>query len=477
MNPFRYFRTSFPVAFRGSVVSAVVLTLLLIAWGSMAAGEHRRAVPASRQKTQAAHGYELIRHKAYLPPDFDQDVFDSLWTVWPEPLRSRARKASAADRRKMAFSRYGLVEPPGTAGKGPALGYTSDGKGGWVMNCLACHGGKVAGRVIPGVPNSLYALQTLTEDVRAVKVRLKKPWSHMDYGSLKIPLGNSNGTTNAVVFGVALGALRDADMNVRRPNHIPKLLHHDLDPPPFWNVRKKTRLYADGFIVKTHRPLLQFILLPSISGKTVRSWDGDFQDILAWIESLTPPKYPWPIDNRLAARGRTLFNRRCSRCHGTYGPGGQYAEKIIPLKVAGTDPLRLRALSVDARRQMRISWMSHYGKDDVIVDPGGYVAPPLDGIWASAPYFHNGSVPTLWHVLHPDKRPTVWKRSEDGYDRTRTGLEITTFAKMPASVRTAAERRRYFDTTRPGKSAAGHRFPDRLSEQEKQAVLEYLKTL
>jgi hypothetical protein len=101
----------------------------------------------------------------------------------------------------------------------------------------------------------------------------------------------------------------------------------------------------------------------------------------------------------------------------------------------------------------------------------------LDGIWASAPYLHNGSVPTLWHLLHPDERPTIWTRTEDGYDQSRVGLEATALEKLPATVTTAADRRRYFDTRLPGKSSAGHLFPNELSEDEKLAVLEYLKTL
>ena len=121
--------------------------------------------------------------------------------------------------------------------------------------------------------------------------------------------------------------------------------------------------------------------------------------------------------------------------------------------------------------------MSRYGKDPVILDPKGYVAPPLNGIWASAPYFHNGSVPTLWHVLHPETRPAGWKRTEEGYDQKRIGLEVTEFEKIPADITLGSERRTYFDTRPPGKSAAGHLFPNALNEAEKRAVLEYLKSL
>ena len=96
----------------------------------------------------AERGYQWLTTKAFLPADFDQEVFDNLWKVWPAELREKAARAAPDERRRMAFSRYGLVERPDSDGTGPALGYVADGKGGWVMNCLACHTGKVAGRLV-----------------------------------------------------------------------------------------------------------------------------------------------------------------------------------------------------------------------------------------------------------------------------------------------------------------------------------------
>ncbi len=477
---------------RADVVAPFLFTVLLTVSSTTAA--QQIAPPHAESRSAAIHepsperGYHILRTKGFLPPDFDQQVFDELWKMWPEPLISKAREATAAERRRMTFSRYGLMEDPPdkaeNAGddqdkktKTTALGYVDDGNGGWIMSCLACHAGKVAGRVIPGLPNSHFALQTLTEDVRFTKLRLLKPFAHLDLASLKLPLGSTHGTTNSVVFGVVLGALRDRDMKVDRARPVPKQVHHDMDAPPLWNVRKKSKLYIDGFAPKNHRVLMQFMLLPANDQKTVQGWEADFRDILAWIESLEPPKYPWEIDRALAARGETLFNKTCSKCHGTYGKDASYPERTIPIDEVKTDPVRLRALTVEHRRWMRDGWLSRYGKDPVNVDPTGYVAPPLDGIWASAPYFHNGAVPTLWHVLHPNQRPAIWKRTEDGYDRDKLGLEVTTFNKLPIGVTAAAERREYFQTHRPGKSAAGHEFPNVLTDDEKQAVLEYLKTL
>jgi mono/diheme cytochrome c family protein len=432
---------------------------------------------ALERMSPAERGYHWLTTKAFLPPDFDDDIFDSLWTVWPAELQERAKSAAPAERRKMAFSRYGLIERPGSDGTGPALGYLSDGKGGWVMNCLACHSGKVAGQAILGSPNSNFALETLVDEVRQRKLQMGRPLAHMDKGGLTMPLGTTRGTTNAVIFGVALGSLRDRDLNLRRDFKVPQFVHNDVDAPAFWNVRRKTRLYADGFAVKSHRLLLQFVMLPRNSGETLRGWEAEFRDILAWIESLEPPKYPWEIDRALAATGQALFEQNCAKCHGTYGANGRYPNKIVPIDKIRTDPTRLQSLTVTRRQDMRDSWLGDYGKEEYVLDPQGYVAPPLNGIWASAPYLHNGSVPTVWHLLHPGERPIVWRRTEDGYDQKKVGLEITAFDRLPDEAISAAERREFFDTRRSGKSAAGHLFPDELSEDEKQAVLEYLKTL
>lgn len=432
---------------------------------------------SAAEESLAERGWRLLRTKTYLPPDFDQQVFDELWKVWPEPERSRAAAATPAERRQMTFSRYGLMEAPDGDGTGPALGYVDNGNSGWVMNCFACHGGKVAGRVIPGLPNSHTALHSLTEDVRLTKLRLFKKPGHLDLASLKMPLGTSHGTTNSVIFGVALGNLRDRDMNIERARPEPKLVHHDMDPPPFWNVKKKRSLYADGFAPKNHRVLMQFMLLPSNGPDKLREWEPDYQAVMAWIEAQTPPKYPNAVDEPLAVTGQKLFEQHCSECHGRYGKDAHYEQITVPIDVVKTDRVRLDALNPEHRTWMQVGWLSRFGADAVDVDPKGYVAPPLDGIWASAPYFHNGSVPTLWHVLHPDQRPAVWKRTEDGYDQQKVGLEISTFDAVPEAARTPYEKRQYFDTRAFSKSAAGHDFPNRLKPDEKAAVLEYLKTL
>ncbi len=423
-------------------------------------------------------GFDLLRSKAYLPADFDQDVFDALWTTWPEPLRSRAEQAPVEERRRMAMERYGLDPDPADPSR--SLQYVRGADGAWTMSCLACHQGQVAGRVIPGVPNSNYALETLTEEVRLVKVKQRKPFGHMDMGSLLLPLGTTNGTTNAVIFGVALMRHRDAELNIiQRPPRF-DLVHHDMDAPAWWHYRRRTGLYADGFAPKGHRMLMQFLLVKENGPEKFAEWENEFRAIQSWLESLEPPRWPWAIDAALAEQGSAVFTSHCASCHGTYGPESEYPERMVAIDEIGTDRVRFDSLTLEGRSALNNSWFGHHGGDVERLrnrEPTtGYVAPPLDGVWATAPYFHNGSVPTLWHVLHPDERPAAWRRTRAGYDQTRVGLEIATAEAVPAKL-PSAERRGWFDTAKPGKSAAGHDFPAALDEAEKRAVLEYLKTL
>ncbi len=432
----------------------------------------------------ATRGRSHLLSRGYLPPDFDQAVFDELWTTWEEPLRGRAERASVAERRRMAMDRYGLLPHPDDPSR--TLQYVVGPDGSWTMSCLACHQGQVASQTIPGLPNSNYALETLTEEVRLVKVRQRKAFGHMDMGSLLLPLGTTNGTTNAVIFGVALMRHRDAELNiVSRPPRF-DLVHHDMDAPAWWHYRTRRSLYIDGFAPKGHRMLMQFLLVKENGPERFREWENEFRDIEAWISALAPPAWTGPLDRPLAERGREVFAAHCAGCHGT---PGSYPERLVPIADIGTDRVRLDSLSAKERGDLNDSWFGHAGADTARpADPNavdftarlegrGYVAPPLDGVWATAPYLHNGSVPTLWHLLHPAERPAVWRRSPTGYDTARVGLEVDSLTDMPTGPVTSAVRRSYFDTRKPGKSAAGHDFPDALDEAEKTAVLEYLKTL
>ncbi len=423
-------------------------------------------------------GYRFLTETVLIPPDFNADTFDDVWKSWPQTLKVQAEALSPDDRRKMAFQRYGLT-PRRNDDSGKPLQYVVGADGGWSMNCFACHGGTVYGTPMAGSPNNRFALQSLTEETFATKLRQGKPPSRMDLGSLAIPLGTTNGTTNAVVFGMGLMDQRDEKLN--RMLSSPKFFtNHDMDAPPWWYFFKRPSMYIDGFAEKGHRGLMQFTLVPENGPDFYHRYENDFRNVLTYITSLRPPKYTGPIDKELSDAGRLLFEANCSECHGTYGTDWSYPNRRIPIDEIGTDPVRLTALTVAGRQKYSRSWFAHSGEADeqkTLVSPDGYVAPPLDGVWASAPYLHNGSVPTLWHLMHPDQRPQVWHPVSTAMDSEKVGLEIEEVSQVPESEPDVVLRRSYFDTRQFGKKNSGHDFPNRLSEAEKTAVLEYLKSL
>src|SRR5262249_26442492 len=114
----------------------------------------------------------------------------------------------------------------------------------------------------------------------------------------------------------------------------------------------------------------------------------------------------------------------------------------------------------------------------------GYQAPPLDGIWATAPYLHNGSVPTLHALLQSSTRPRRFTRPPstgfEHYDTVHVGWKFT---EVRADELAATARRSPFqvkfivDTARFGLSNRGHTFGHRPSEAQRMDLIEYLKTL
>jgi mono/diheme cytochrome c family protein len=227
------------------------------------------------------------------------------------------------------------------------------------------------------------------------------------------------------------------------------------------------------------------LLSPLNSAAHIKKQEHVFADIHAFVMSVEAPKYPFAVDAGLAERGRGLFNDACARCHGTYGAGGKYPNKIVALDVVGTDARLARALTRKNIDHFNKSWLGKEKAPDgsyyTFEETEGYQAPPLDGVWATAPYFHNGSVPTIEHVLNSRARPKIFTRSyrtgKEDYDAERIGWKVTALDQSPSADLPGFERRKVFDTTVPGRSNAGHTFGDPLTDSERRAVIEYVKTL
>jgi hypothetical protein len=252
----------------------------------------------STMPAEASRGYRHLIETPYLPPDFDDDVARRLASqTWKQSEANTNTKANAVDDYDLArafWQRFGLTERPRLSDINNTLNlseaaesknflpaplqYIVNSDGTYVMNCFACHGGKVNGVSYPGAPNNSYALQTLTEEVRSAKLQMGKPLSHMDVGSAFLPLGTTRGSSNAVMFGVALMHFRDADLNVISWRPAPKLVNHDMDPPPWWHFKKKHHIYIDGFAQKGHRGLMQFMLVRQNGPEKFRAWESDFKD-------------------------------------------------------------------------------------------------------------------------------------------------------------------------------------------------------
>jgi hypothetical protein len=112
-------------------------------------------------------------------------------------------------------------------------------------------------------------------------------------------------------------------------------------------------------------------------------------------------------------------------------------------------------------------------------------------VWATAPYFHNGSVPTVEAVLNSKLRPEIWERSQDpfAYDLESMGVLFQAVssdeleagnrkrATAPYMSRESLDQMFVYDTTGFGRGNMGHRFGDSLTQDERLAIMEFLKSL
>lgn len=232
------------------------------------------------------------------------------------------------------------------------------------------------------------------------------------------------------------------------------------------------------------------------------------------LQELKPPAWPQEIlgeiDASRYASGKALFAENCSGCHGVQVIKGtnEWHVPVIPLDRIATDsnhainfagrrydasklgidtPLSaaegLHAVAVPIKRQAYLNagipeneWPIYDGfgrSNDVNPSPCGYKARPLMGVWATAPFLHNGSVPTIYDMLSP-ARPETFRVGENDIDTVKVGLSAGT---SPEAIT--------IDTALPGNSNSGHWFTDdetqsgrigpQLSEDERYALIEYLK--
>lgn len=234
------------------------------------------------------------------------------------------------------------------------------------------------------------------------------------------------------------------------------------------------------------------------------------------LESIQPPHWPQgvlgQIDGVRAKRGAQLFSQNCAGCHGVRAIAGakteEWSVKVLPLTVIATDPMQAMnfrnttydgtklglSIHTDAATGLRVvtdavrtqayrdaqipaaQWgaFDGFGRSNLVTAPCGYKARPLVGVWATPPFLHNGSVPTVFDLLS-ESRPVKFVVGSTEYDPAKLGLSQ---AAAPNTV--------IFDTTAVGNSNAGHWFTDdqarsgrigrRLTDDQRYDLIEYLKT-
>jgi mono/diheme cytochrome c family protein len=245
------------------------------------------------------------------------------------------------------------------------------------------------------------------------------------------------------------------------------------------------------------------------------------------LEDLTKqmgsPRWPWSIDQKLARRGAKIFRDNCVTCHGDGKGKPPWKTQIVAAKDVRTDFRELELLKRKAKtgvlegeqpfdesnpeplgkedhayrvlfaavtnsllsapppkekdqalRSLRLEAESSKAKlrrSFIVAPEGGYEARVLDGVWAAAPYLHNGSVPTLTELLEPAAKRKASFEVGPAYDRGAVGLAAKQTQFKATMVTT--------DCSNPnsGNSRCGHEYGTTLTARQKRALIEYLKKL
>ncbi|WP_437497421.1 di-heme-cytochrome C peroxidase [Sorangium sp. So ce1099] len=365
--------------------------------------------------------------------------------------------------------------------------------------------------------------------VRALRARMEKMLAG---ARLQAFTGGAGAHATVAGFGRldALGRagnllLGQLDPKSLRVTNAPVDYPHLWDAPTYdwvqWNgsiMQPMTRNIAEALGVGTHTQLV-----PESQGTRVHVQSSIRVDNLRLldqqVEKLRAPRWPehlfGRIDQERAARGRLLYSAHCARCHEPeLTPPNEHGKRfrramMSPLDEIGTDPTdavsfsertvdlgalglgrmgmaQALALGTQAIRdtkyeayglspEQRLAWDGY--RPNVWRAPLAYKARDLRGIWATAPYLHNGSVPSLYELLLPaDRRSKRFYLGSTELDPRRVGLRVEPFQGGFELV-----------TDLIGNSNAGHEYRDgprekgvigpALTEDERWDLVEYLKTL
>ena len=360
-------------------------------------------------------------------------------------------------------------------------------------NCLSCHGDRspADGSLIIGLGNSTadntvdVAQQFgLIDNVVKARYTTNSPewraYYPLSRGFTSIApfiKTETRGVNPADKIFAALSAFRNGKNLtwLDQPQFVIPTRVVPTDVPAWWLMHKKNALYYDGIgRGEFGRLSMATALVSMLDSSEARKIDANFNDVMAYIRSIRPPQYPFTIDQNLLEKGKSIFNMQCAKCHGTYGPTPTYPNLLVDLQTIRTDSALANEYFTNPAYHtwFNHSWFNQQPAAAQVLPNRGYIAPPLDGIWATAPYFHNGSVPTLDDVLNSTNRPAKWSRNFDNkadYDNVKVGWKY--------AVQTSKTDIKTYDTSLYGYGNGGHIWGDKLTADERKAVVEYLKSL
>ncbi|MFK8137960.1 MAG: hypothetical protein AB8E15_06350 [Bdellovibrionales bacterium] len=413
-----------------------------------------------------------------------------------------------------------------------------DGAKGFTFSCATCHSANLFGSKIIGLTNRFpRANDTFINGQKAASITpslmfkastgatsaerrmFKKSKEALKYVGVKSPQVLGLDTSLAQVAISLSKRAKDQHASLvkknRRSPRNEKLRKFVADSKPmaWWTLKYKNRWLADGSVVSGN-PILTNILWNELGRGTnlieLEKWIDrnmlKIKELTTASFSAEPPQitnfYSWSfLDLNSAKRGQKLFKNNCKKCHGIYNKAwdndeivGLSISELIqttsvdypqPTKVknVGTDPNRWQGMkSLVQLNELKIS--NKYGI--VIETQEGYVPPPLVGIWARWPYFHNNSIPNLCALLSlPENRPArFWMgeaiNTETDFDFNCNGYPVG--ENTPSKWKKNKDY--LYDTTRKGMSNSGHSKVlknwaggEKFSPQNKQDLIRFLQTL
>jgi hypothetical protein len=459
----------------GKIISffALALAIVLSAFTLVRSGQGEDPVPIpkSRQRSgDAAKGYEYLITGDYLRSGIPIDFFPKALRDKRNPLQRTGLNAD------IPFSYTAVNAPNGVKVVAP--------------NCLQCHAQVFDSVLYVGMGNAqsdftlqprasgmiFAALEQLLSKGDPRNLAAASPFLRASKAlapEIHVPVRGVNVADRIAAVLVAHRNPQTFAWSDIAQMSIPAAVV-PTDVPAWWLLKKKNAMFYNGFGRGDFGRFLMASNLLTVNDTTEsREVDSHFNDVLAYILSIQAPGYPKTVDPQLVARGGKLFDKNCARCHGEYGKKNNYPNLLIPASVIQTDSLLYSSnySSPQFINWFNKSWFTTGDHPAQLVPFRGYIAPPLDGVWVTAPYLHNGSVPTLEALLNSATRPAFWSRnfSKPVYDYVQVGWQYET--------RTGAGDHTVYNTTLPGYSNSGHYFGDVLSDTERKAVIEYLKTL